>query len=59
MEESRYVKVERDALCFERADLTSTEGDAAIVGLVVKYAFRMTMAGKAATIQVAPARRSV
>ena len=36
MEESRYVKVERVVLCFERADLTSPEGDAAIVGLVVK-----------------------
>ena len=33
MEESRYVKAERVVLCFERADLTSPEGDAAIVSL--------------------------
>ena len=50
MEESIYVTVERDVL---------PQGDAATVGLVVKYAFRMTMAGKAAAIYVVPARRSV
>ena len=36
----------------------SPEGGATIVGLVVKYAFRMTMAGKAAAVQVVTARMS-
>jgi hypothetical protein len=36
--ESKHVNIERGVLWFERADLTSTESDAAIVGLVVKYA---------------------
>lgn len=39
MEDRRYVKVDRDVLGFERADLTRAEGDAAIVGLVVKLDF--------------------
>jgi hypothetical protein len=57
MKESRYVNVECDVLCFE-ADLMNTEGDAAMVGLVIKYVFWMTMAGKAAAIHVVLARMS-
>lgn len=59
MDDSRYVTVERVVLDFDKADLTRAEGDAAGVGVVVRYAFRMTMAGRAATSHVAPAKRRV
>jgi len=59
IDDSRYVAVARDVLGFDKADLSRDEGDAAGVGVVVKYVFRMTMAGRAATSHVAPAKRRV
>ena len=43
MDDSRYAITECFVFDFGKADLSRAEGDAAGVGVVVKYAFWMTM----------------